>query len=60
MDSLSHALIGIAVAGLSGHQLSLSDPIYIAAILGAQAPDFDIIASLALILKLFPTFKILS
>jgi len=46
MDSLSHALIGIAVAGLSSHQLSLSDPIYIATILGAQAPDFDIIASL--------------
>lgn len=46
MDSLSHALIGIAVAGLSGHQLSLYDPIYLATILGAQAPDFDIIAQL--------------
>lgn len=46
MDSLSHALIGLAVAGLSGHQLSLYDPIYLATVLGAQAPDFDIIAQL--------------
>jgi inner membrane protein len=44
MDSLSHALIGIAIAGLSGHPLSFHDPIYLATILGAQAPDFDIIA----------------
>jgi inner membrane protein len=44
MDSLSHALIGLAVAGLSGQPLSFHDPIYIATILGAQAPDFDIIA----------------
>ena len=43
MDSLSHALIGMAVAGLSGHQPALGDPVYIAAVLGAQAPDFDII-----------------
>jgi len=46
MDSLSHALIGIAVAGLSGHPLSLHDPIYIATVLGAEAPDFDIMAGL--------------
>jgi len=46
MDSLSHVLIGIAVAGLSGHQLSFYDPIYVATVLGAQAPDFDIIAQL--------------
>lgn len=44
MDSLSHALVGLAVAGLSGHQPSLGDPIYIATVLGAQAPDFDIVA----------------
>jgi inner membrane protein len=44
MDSLSHALVGVAVAGLSGHQPALGDPIYIAAVLGAQAPDFDIVA----------------
>ena len=46
MDSLSHALIGIAVAGLSGHPLSVSDPIYMATVLGAEAPDFDILAQL--------------
>jgi inner membrane protein len=44
MDSLSHALVGVAVAGLSGHQPALGDPIYIAAVLGAQAPDFDIVS----------------
>lgn len=46
MDNLSHAFIGIAVAALSGHQLSIHDPLYIAALLGAQAPDFDIITHL--------------
>ncbi len=46
MDNLSHAFIGIAIAALSGHQLSIHDPLYIAAILGAQAPDFDIITHL--------------
>ncbi len=44
MDALSHALIGLAVAGLSGQPVSAGDPVYIAAVLGAQAPDFDIIA----------------
>ncbi|VBB06796.1 Hypothetical protein LUCI_2032 [Lucifera butyrica] len=44
MDTMAHALIGFAIAGLSGHQPSLSDPVYIATALGAQAPDFDIIA----------------
>jgi len=44
MDMFSHAVVGLAVAGLSGHQPTLHDPIYIATILGAQAPDFDIIA----------------
>lgn len=43
MDTLSHAFLAVAVAGLSGHQPALTDPIYIASVLGAQAPDFDII-----------------
>jgi inner membrane protein len=34
----------VAVAGLSGHQPALGDPIFVAAVLGAQAPDFDIVA----------------
>ncbi|HWR41546.1 metal-dependent hydrolase [Sporomusa sp.] len=46
MDTLSHALVGIAVAGLSGHPLSFGDPLYLASIIGAQAPDFDIIAQI--------------
>lgn len=46
MDALSHALVGIAVAGLSGHPLSFNDPLYLAGIIGAQAPDFDIIAQI--------------
>jgi inner membrane protein len=46
MDALSHALLGAAVAGLSGHPLSIHDPIYLASVIGAQAPDFDIIAIL--------------
>ena len=44
MDAVSHALLGVAVASLSGHPLSLTDPIYVASVIGAQAPDFDIIA----------------
>jgi len=46
MDTVSHALIGIAIAGFSGNPLTLNDPVYMAAVLGAQAPDFDIIAQL--------------
>jgi inner membrane protein len=44
LDSLSHAIIGVAVANLAGAPISPYDPIYIATILGAQAPDFDAIA----------------
>jgi inner membrane protein len=46
MDTLTHGLIGIAVAGLSGHPASIHDPVYMASVLGAQAPDFDIIVQL--------------
>lgn len=46
MDTLSHAIIGIAVASFSGQQFSINDPIYLASLLGAQAPDFDIITLL--------------
>ncbi|BBB89718.1 metal-dependent hydrolase [Methylomusa anaerophila] len=46
MDTLTHALVGIAVAGISGEPFSLSNPIYLASLIGAQAPDFDIIAQL--------------
>ncbi len=46
MDTLSHAVIGFAVAGLSGHPVSFTDPVYLAAAFGSQAPDLDIIAHL--------------
>lgn len=47
MDALTHAVIGVAVGGFSGHPLSWHDPVYIAAILGSQAPDFDCVTRLA-------------
>ncbi len=46
MDTLSHALIGLAVASLSGQPMTLDNPIYWAAVIGAQAPDFDVVALL--------------
>lgn len=46
MDTLSHAVFGIAIASLSGQPFSVNDPIYLASLLGSQAPDFDIIALL--------------
>lgn len=46
MDTLSHALIGIAVAGLSGQPMDVGNPVYWAAVIGAQAPDLDIVALL--------------
>lgn len=44
MDTLTHVVLGLAVAGLSNQPFSLHDGVYIASILGAQAPDFDILA----------------
>lgn len=44
MDAVTHALLGMAVAGLSGQQPALDNPVYLAAVLGSQAPDFDIVA----------------
>jgi inner membrane protein len=46
VDSLSHAVFGIAIASMSGQPFSINDPIYLASLLGSQAPDFDIIALL--------------
>ena len=36
----------MAVAGLSGHHPSFGDPLFIATMLGAQAPDFDLVAQI--------------
>lgn len=46
MDTAFHALIGFALAGMSGHTPAITDPVFIATILGAQAPDLDIITQL--------------
>lgn len=46
MDALTHAIIGVAVGGFSGHAISIHDPVYIASVLGSQAPDFDIVTRL--------------
>ncbi|MCX7780530.1 MAG: metal-dependent hydrolase [Negativicutes bacterium] len=46
MDALTHAVIGVAIGGLSGNPLTLGDPVYIATVLGSQAPDFDLAARL--------------
>lgn len=46
MDAVSHALIAFSLAGLSGHQPAFSDPLFLVTVLGAQAPDLDIITYL--------------
>ena len=43
MDPLTHALVGAGVAALTGEKLSLANPLHLGAILGALAPDFDIV-----------------
>lgn len=43
MDPLSHLIIGIGVATLSGNPVSISDPIYLASSVGAIIPDLDIL-----------------
>lgn len=43
MDPITHVLAGTLIASFSGNQLSIADPIFLAAILGSLAPDGDII-----------------
>lgn len=43
MDPVTHAVAGLATAALSGEQVSFSNPIYLSAMLGAMAPDLDIV-----------------
>jgi inner membrane protein len=43
MDPLTHALVGAGVAGLSGGEMSITNPIVLAAVIGSLAPDSDII-----------------
>lgn len=46
MDPITHALVGAAVAGLSGGEVSITNPVYLGAIMGAVAPDLDIVYQL--------------
>lgn len=43
MDPLSHALIGANVAGLAGHTLSWTDPVFWGPVLASMAPDLDVV-----------------
>ncbi|MCL4439674.1 MAG: metal-dependent hydrolase, partial [Firmicutes bacterium] len=46
MDPLTHALVGMGVAALTGEKLSLASPLHLGAVLGALAPDLDIVLQL--------------
>lgn len=46
MDPVTHALVGLGVGALSGQALSPYNPVYCAAVLGALAPDLDVLAML--------------
>lgn len=43
MDPLTHALVGIGVAAFTGDKFTLSNPVHMGVVLGALAPDFDIV-----------------
>ena len=42
MDPVSHLIIGLGTAALSGQPMAVTNPIYIGAALGAIAPDLDV------------------
>ena len=46
MDPVTHGLVGLGVGALSGQALSPYNPVYCAAVLGALAPDLDVLAML--------------
>jgi len=46
MDPLTHALVGIGVASITGEKYSLENSVQLGTVLGALAPDFDIILQL--------------
>ncbi len=43
MDPLTHALVGVGVAALTGDKFALGNPVHLGAVLGALAPDMDIV-----------------
>jgi len=46
MDPVTHAVVGAGVAAFSGGQASLASPIFLGSVLGAVAPDLDIVLQL--------------
>ncbi|CAA7601418.1 LexA-binding, inner membrane-associated putative hydrolase [Acididesulfobacillus acetoxydans] len=45
-DPITHGLIGASLAVLSGHPVSLNDPVFLSCTLGAMLPDLDIVTHL--------------
>lgn len=45
-DPITHGLIGAALATLSGHPVSLNDPVFLGVTIGAMLPDLDIVTHL--------------
>lgn len=43
MDPLTHGLVGVALSAFSGTAVSIDNPLTIGAMLGAMAPDLDVI-----------------
>lgn len=43
MDPISHAVVGAAAATIAGADVSLTNPFFLATVLGAVSPDLDII-----------------
>ena len=41
MDPITHGIIGLATASLSGQSFSILNPIYLGSLIGSVAPDFD-------------------
>lgn len=46
MDPITHAVVGLGTASLSGQDFTLTNPVYLASITGALAPDLDILLRL--------------
>lgn len=46
MDPFTHGIVGLAIGALSNEPLSPYNPVYGAALLGAVAPDLDVVAML--------------
>jgi inner membrane protein len=46
MDNVTHALLGVSIMGLRSHPKSESRGLWLAVMLGSQAPDFDLLPGL--------------